>query len=146
MRHRRVCSTRATQREFVRIIDEQADRMGGLIADLLDAGHIATGTLSVAAEASEVGALVEQARTTFLSGGARHAVHIDLEPDLPRTILLSQLGKQDEEDRIHRRGFGASPRLDGTAVRGIVCTAGTASSRWAGTVVEQGVAGRRVLR
>ena len=30
-----------------------------------------------------------------------------------RTILLSQLGKQDEEDRIHRRGFGASPGLTG---------------------------------
>ena len=76
--------------QFVRIIDEQADRMGGLIADLLDAGHIATGTLSVAAEASEVGALVEQARTTFLSGGARHAVHIDLEPDLPRVMADRQ--------------------------------------------------------
>ena len=39
-----------------------------------------------------------------LSGGDRA---------LGRTILLSQLGKQDEEDRIHRRGFGASPGLTG---------------------------------
>ena len=61
----------AEVREFFRIIDEQADHMSRLIADLLDAGRIATGTLSVAPEPSEVGALIDQARNTFLSGGGR---------------------------------------------------------------------------
>ena len=42
-------------RQFFRIIDEQADRMSGLIADLLDAGSIDAGTLSVAPEPSDVG-------------------------------------------------------------------------------------------
>ena len=69
--------------QFFRIIDEQADRMSGLIADLLDAGRIDTGTLSVVPEPSEVGALVDQARNTFLSGGGRHTLLIDLPPDLP---------------------------------------------------------------
>ena len=41
-------------REFHRIIDEQADHMIGLISDLLDAGRIETGTLSVAPEPTEV--------------------------------------------------------------------------------------------
>ena len=72
--------------QFFRIIDEQADHMSGLIADLLDAGRIDSGTLSVAPEPSEVGALVEQARNTFLSSGARHTVLINLAPDLARVM------------------------------------------------------------
>ena len=69
--------------QFFRIIDAQANHMDGLIGDLLDAGRIEAGTLSVAPEPSEVAALVEEARSTFLSGGARHAVLIDLPPELP---------------------------------------------------------------
>ena len=38
--------------QFFRIIDEQADHMRGLIGDLLDAGRIETGTLSVSPEPS----------------------------------------------------------------------------------------------
>ena len=76
----------AETRQFFRIIDEQADRMSGLIGDLLDAGRIDTGTLSVAPEPTEVGELVEQARTAFLSGDGRQTVHIDLPADLPRVM------------------------------------------------------------
>ena len=72
--------------QFFRIIDEQADHLSGLIADLLDAGRIDSGTLSVAPEPAEVGALVDQARNTFLSSGARHTVLINLAPDLPRVM------------------------------------------------------------
>ena len=73
----------AERHEFYRIIHEQAAHMRGLIGDLLDAGRIEAGTLSVAPEPSEVAALVERARNTFLSGGARHSVRIDLPGDLP---------------------------------------------------------------
>ena len=59
-------------RQFFRIINEQADQMDGLIGDLLDAGSIDAGTLSVDPEPSDLRALVEQARTTFLSGGSKH--------------------------------------------------------------------------
>ena len=76
----------AEVREFFRIIDEQADHMSRLIADLLDAGRLATGTLSVAPERSEVGALIDQARNTFLSGGGGHTLLIDLPPDLPPVL------------------------------------------------------------
>ena len=82
--------TPAETRQFFRIIDEQADHMLGLISDLLDAGHIETGTLSVAPEPSEVARLVDQARNTFLSGGGRHIVHIDLPLDLPRVMADRQ--------------------------------------------------------
>ena len=76
--------------QFFRIIDQQADRMDSLIGDLLDAGRIDAGTLSVAPEPSEVAALVDQARGTFLSGGGRHTVRIDLPPDLPRIMADRQ--------------------------------------------------------
>ena len=73
----------AEQREFIRIIDEQADHMRGLIGDLLDAGRIDSGTLSISPEPSGLSVLVDRARNTFLSGGGRHAILIDLPPDLP---------------------------------------------------------------
>ncbi len=79
----------AETREFFRIIDDQADRMIGLIADLLDAGRIETGTLSVSPEPSQLGVLVDQARGTFVSGGGRHAVWVDFPPDLP-TVLADR--------------------------------------------------------
>ena len=74
---------RAEMRQLHRIIDLQADHMEGLIRDLLDAGRIDAGTLAVEPEPREVAALVEQARTTFLSGGGRQAMNIDLPADLP---------------------------------------------------------------
>ena len=47
------------------------------ISDLLDAGHIEAGTLSVTPEPTDVAGLVEQARKTFLSGSGRHTVQIE---------------------------------------------------------------------
>ena len=76
----------AEVRQFFRIIDEQANLMDSLIGDLLDAGRIDTGTLSVSPEPSDVSVLVDQARNTFLSGGARHNVLMDLPPDLPPVL------------------------------------------------------------
>ncbi len=76
----------AEMREFHRIIDDQADHMIGLVSDLLDAGRIETGTLSVAPEPAAVADLVDRARNTFLSGGGRQAIRIDLPRDLPRVM------------------------------------------------------------
>ena len=47
--------------------------MRGLVGDLLDAGRIESGTLSVAPEATPVAALVERARNAFVAGGGRDA-------------------------------------------------------------------------
>ena len=84
----------AEMREFHRIIVSQADHMRVLISDLLDAGRIDAGTLSVAPEPSEVAALVDRARTTFQSGGARQPVLIDLPSDLPRIMADRQRVEQ----------------------------------------------------
>ena len=56
--------------------DRQADHMRGLIANLLDAGSIEAGTLTVAPEPANVAALVDRARPTFLSGGMATKVAI----------------------------------------------------------------------
>ena len=76
----------AEVRQFFRIIDAQADHMDGLIGDLLDAGRIDSGTLTVDPEPAEVAALVDRARTTFVSGGGRQAVCIDLPPEEPAAM------------------------------------------------------------
>ena len=80
----------AEARQLFRIIDDQADKIDGLIGDLLDVGRIETGTLSVDPEPSNVAELVDQARNTFLSGGGRHSVTIDLPPGLPRVMADPQ--------------------------------------------------------
>ena len=76
----------AEMREFHRIIAEQSGHMRGLIGDLLDAGRIDTGTLSVSPEPSELAELVERARDTFLGGGGRHGIAADLPVGLPRAM------------------------------------------------------------
>ena len=76
----------AEQRQFFRIIEEQADRIDDLVGDLLDAGRIDSGTLSVDAVPADVRTLVDRARNTFLSGGGRNPVVIDLPAGLPRVL------------------------------------------------------------
>ena len=73
----------AEMREFFRIIAEQARHMRHLVSDLLDAGRIDSGTLSVFPEPSKVADLVERARSAFLAGGGRHGVVVDLPAGLP---------------------------------------------------------------
>ena len=76
----------AEMREFHRIIAEQSGHMRGLIGDLLDAGRLDTGTLSVSPEPSELAELVVRARETFVGGGGRHGIAVDLPVALPRTM------------------------------------------------------------
>ena len=76
--------------QFFRVIDEQADHMRSLIGDLLDQGRIKAGALSVSPDPAEVAGLLDQARNTFLSSGGRHALRIDLPPDLPRVLADSR--------------------------------------------------------
>ena len=77
---------RSEMLQFFRIVDDQADHMRGLIGDLLDVGRIESGMLSVAPQPVDLTVLVEQARSALASGGARHAVSIDLPRDLPRVM------------------------------------------------------------
>ena len=73
----------AVVRQFFRIIDEQADHMHDLVADLLDVARIETGTLPVTPEPAEVAVLVDRARSAFISAEGRNSLAIDIPPDLP---------------------------------------------------------------
>ena len=79
-----ISSLRRTEMvEFLRIIDEQADYMTGLIADLIDVVRIETGRLSVVPKPAEVPRVVDEARNAFLAAGGRDNVRISLPSDLP---------------------------------------------------------------
>ena len=71
-------------RQFLRIIEEQADQMRDLINNLLDLTRIEAGTLSVTPETTNIAAVVEQAKNAFLSSGHDSSVEIELMPELPR--------------------------------------------------------------
>ena len=104
----------AVVRQFFRIIDEQADHMHDLVADLLDVARIETGTLPVTPEPAEVAVLVDRARSTFTSAGGRNNLAIDIPPDLPLVMadrrrvvqvvgnLLSNAAKHSSESSVIR--------------------------------------------
>ena len=84
-------------RQFYRIILEQTDRMRALIADLLDAARIETGTLPVSPEPTDLVILAGDAGNAFRIGGHRHNLRIDIPPDLPwimadRSRIVQVLG------------------------------------------------------
>ena len=77
--------------QFFRIIDKQADRMRGLINQ--PARHNADRSRDAVARdgAREPWVhLVDEARSTFLSGGGRQRVHVDLAMDLPPVAVDAQ--------------------------------------------------------
>ena len=102
----------AVVRQFFRIIDEQADHMHDLVADLLDVARIETGTLPVTPEPAEVAVLVDRARSAFISAGGRNNLAIDIPPDLPLVMadrrrviqvvgnLLSNAAKHSSESSV----------------------------------------------
>ena len=104
----------AVVRQFFRIIEDQADHMHDLVADLLDVARIETGTLPVSPEPAEVAVLVDRARSTFTSAGGRNNLAIDIPPDLPLVMadrrrivqvvgnLLSNAAKHSSESSVIR--------------------------------------------
>ena len=76
----------AESKQFHRIINEQADYMRSLISDLLDVAHIEMGALAVDPQPTVVADIVDDARNSFLSEGARSNIRIDLAPDLPLVL------------------------------------------------------------
>ena len=82
--------TVAEREQFHRIIDSQTDRMRSLVGDLLDVAHIETGTLSVIPEPSDIVALVDTARGTFLAGGGRGELEFSVQGDIPPVMADRQ--------------------------------------------------------
>ena len=114
----------AEMRQFHRIILDQADAMRELIGDLLDVARIETGTLPVSPEPVEIADLVDRARNTFLNGGSRNHLDIDLAPDLPlvrvdrRRIvqvldnLLSNAARHSPGATVTQAGYASTVTAD----------------------------------
>ena len=111
---------------FFRLIDEQADRMRGMINELLDMSRVETGALSIAPEAVEMGEIVSQAKLAFESGGAENAIAVRLPSRLPfvyadrgrmtqvLTVLFanaSQLSPEDSAIRVTASQVGSDVRV-----------------------------------
>ena len=73
----------ANARQFFSLIEWQADRMRGLIWDLLDVARINAGTLLLTPEPTDMASLLSQAQVSFLEGGISNPVEVDLPHDLP---------------------------------------------------------------
>ena len=76
--------------QFFRIIEWQADRMRGLIWDLLDVARIEAGELFLAPEPTDLASLVAQAGAAFTENGTANPVEVDLPADLPRVAADRQ--------------------------------------------------------
>ena len=85
-------------RQFLRVIDEQADYMRHLINDLVDMTQMEIGALQVNAEPTDVADLLDEAREAYIhTGAASNGVELDLPPTLPlvmadRRRILQLLG------------------------------------------------------
>ena len=72
---------------YFRIIDEQADRMHGLIGDLLDYGRIVTGTLDLDQVVVDVETLIEGGREILPSELTNRTVNLEINSDLPLVLV-----------------------------------------------------------
>ena len=69
---------------FLQIIDEQADHLRRLTADLLDVSRIETGELLIAPRPVDLEALVTQVVSQFRNGRGQQQIQLSLPSDLPR--------------------------------------------------------------
>ena len=73
----------AVVRQLFHIIEDQADHMHALVADLLDVARIETGTMAVSPEPADLTVLVDRARSVFASAGGKNNLAINIPSDLP---------------------------------------------------------------
>ena len=69
---------------FLQIIDEQADHLRGLTADLLDVSRIETGELQIAPRPINLEALVTDVVADFRNGRAHQQIQLNIPGHLPR--------------------------------------------------------------
>ena len=102
-------------RQFFGIIRWQADRMRGLIRDLLEVARIEAGALLLTPEPTDLAFVVGQAQASFMVGGAGNQVEVDLPPDLPLVAADRQRVLQ-VLDRLLSNAAGHSPEGSVTTV------------------------------
>ena len=114
----------AEARQFHTIINDQADRMRRIVSDLLDTANIEAGTLSVSPEPSGVAALVDQAATSYVRGGGRNDLQVDVRAELPTVMadrariiqVISNLLSNSSRHSQRSSSISVSAELDGLHV------------------------------
>ncbi len=74
----------ATRREFLQIIDQESDRLGELIANLLEMSRIEAGVLRIDCDWLDLPALIAEAVDEMRLRTTSHTFVVDVPPDLPR--------------------------------------------------------------
>lgn len=69
--------------EFFQIIEEQSDLLADLVDNLLDMTRIEAGSLAVSPESTDLGPILQEARSSFVRGGTLHEVKVEVPEDLP---------------------------------------------------------------
>ncbi len=73
----------AGTRQYLRIIEQQIDRMSDLISSLFNLSRIESGMLSLDTEPVDLAALIEEVRRTVLARGSRSVITTDIPQPLP---------------------------------------------------------------
>ncbi len=95
-------------RQFFGLIEWQAERMQGLLWDLLELARIEAGTLLLTPEPTDLAFLAGQAQASLPEGGTGNPVEVDLPPDLPPVAADRQRTLQ-VLDRLLSHAAGYSP-------------------------------------
>ncbi|MEW5719998.1 MAG: ATP-binding protein [Chloroflexota bacterium] len=77
----------ATQRDFLRIIEEEADRLTEIIDNLLDMSQIEAGALRIAKEPTQLRQLIREVVDELRMRTEAHYFVVDLPSELPRVLI-----------------------------------------------------------
>jgi two-component system sensor histidine kinase KdpD len=87
LRQRDVTWTDADRDEFAQAIEQQADRLDRIVANLLDLSRMEAGALRPQRALHDVGALVEDVLERLREQTAQHPILVSIDPDLPPVSL-----------------------------------------------------------
>ena len=77
-------------RQYFDIIDQQVDHMNTLISNISDISRIETGMFPLNATLVDLVALIDEAKSTFLSRGGRNVIKLDIAQPLPQVTADRQ--------------------------------------------------------
>jgi signal transduction histidine kinase len=77
----------ATQRDFLRIIEEETDRLAEIIDNLLDMSQIEAGALRIAKEPTQLRQLIREVVDEMRMRTEAHYFVVDLPAELPRVLI-----------------------------------------------------------
>jgi PAS domain S-box-containing protein len=75
------------QREFTRVIDQEADKLTDLVEQLLDLSRMQAGTMTVQPQPAAIERVIDEARFQLDVLTQQHQLRIDLEPRLPYVMI-----------------------------------------------------------